>query len=66
MRSILYVFSLIVLSTSVFAQEDTTEVFDYSKFGDAEGVKRYCTQKVLNQLPQRIISIGYEHHGGFE
>ncbi len=66
MRSILYVFSLIVLSTSVFAQEDTTEVFDYSKFGDAEGVKRYCTQKVLNQLPQRIISIGYEHHGGFD
>jgi len=49
-----------------FAQEDTTEVVDYSKFGDAEGVKRYCTQKVLNQLPQRIISLGYEYHGGFD
>lgn len=47
------------------AQTDTTEVFDYSKFGDAEGVKRYATQKVLNQTPQRILSIGYEYHGGF-
>ena len=47
------------------AQEDSSEVIDYSKFGDAEGVKRYCTQKVLNQVPQRIISIGYEYHGGF-
>jgi hypothetical protein len=46
-------------------QVDTTEVFDYSKFGDAEGVKRYCTQKVLNQTPQRIISLGYEYQGEF-
>lgn len=47
------------------AQEDTTEVIDYAKFGDAEGVKRYCNQKVINQLPQRIISLGYEYQGGF-
>jgi len=53
------------VSLHVSAQEDSTEVIDYSKFGDAEGVKRYCTQKVLNQIPQRIISIGYEYHGGF-
>ncbi|MFN7274234.1 MAG: hypothetical protein ACK5VF_04025 [Bacteroidota bacterium] len=46
-------------------QTDTAEVFDYSKFGDAEGVKRFCTQKVLNQTPQRIISIGYEYQGDF-
>ena len=46
-------------------QTDTTDVFDYSKFGDAEGVKRFCTQKVLNQTPQRIISIGYEYQGDF-
>lgn len=52
-------------SVMSFAQEDTTEVVDYTKFGDAEGVKRYCTQKVINQLPQRIISFGYEYHGGF-
>jgi len=52
-------------SVMSFAQEDTTEVVDYTKFGDAEGVKRYSTQKVVNQLPQRIISFGYEYHGGF-
>lgn len=61
----LFIFSLCILSLGAKAQEDTTDVFDYSKFGDAQGVKRYATQKVLNQLPQRIISIGYEYHGGF-
>ena len=64
MRNIL-MFFLLLISGSLIAQEDTTEVFDYSKFGDAEGVKRYCTQKVLNQSAQRIVSFGYEHHGGF-
>lgn len=64
MRKIL---GCLLMFTSVmsFAQEDTTEVVDYTKFGDAEGVKRYCNQKVINQLPQRIISLGYEYHGGF-
>jgi hypothetical protein len=64
MQKILLIFSLL-FSICAIAQEDTTEVFDYSKFGDAEGVKRYCTQKVLNQTPQKIISIGYEYHGSF-
>lgn len=56
---------VLLLSLQVVAQEDSSDVIDYSKFGDAEGVKRFCTQKVLNQIPQRIISIGYEYHGGF-
>jgi hypothetical protein len=64
MYKILFV-CLMFLSTSAIAQEDTTDVVDFSKFGDAEGVKRFCNQKVLNQLPQRIISFGYEHQGGF-
>ncbi len=47
---------------------DTSAVddFDYSKFGDAEGVKRYATQKVLNQTPNRIVSLNYEYQGGFD
>ena len=49
----------------VFAQTDTTENFDYSNFGDADGVKRFCSQKVLNQTPQRILSLGREYYGGF-
>jgi hypothetical protein len=56
---------LLLLSFSVNAQEDTTEVFDYSQFGDAEGAKRYCTQKVLNQTPQKIVSLGFEYQGKF-
>jgi hypothetical protein len=53
------------VSVSVQAQQDSTDIFDYSKFGDAEGVKRFCTQKVLNQTPLRVVSIGYEQHGSF-
>jgi hypothetical protein len=56
---------LILLPTFVMSQVDSTEEFDYSKFGDAEGVKRYCNQKVLNQTPQRIISVGIERMGSF-
>lgn len=57
---------LLGISTIGIAQEDTTEVFDYSKFGDAQGVKRYCTQKVANQTPQRIVHLGYESAGSFQ
>jgi hypothetical protein len=64
MRKLL-AFFLYCLPLFTAAQEDSTEVFDYSMFGDAQGVKRYCNQKVLNQTPQRIISIGLEQLGGF-
>jgi hypothetical protein len=50
------------------AQVDTSvaeETIDYSNFSDAAGVKRYATQKTINQTPTRIISIGYEYQGGF-
>ena len=47
------------------AQVDTSDMIDYSQFGDAEGVKRYCNQKVLNQTPQRIVSVGLERMGSF-
>ena len=48
-----------------YSQTDTTETIDYSNFGDADGVKRFCTVKVLNQTPQRIISFGFENNGHF-
>jgi len=56
---------LMIFSAQLRAQTDSTENFDYSKFGDAEGVKRFATQKVLNQTPQRILSLGYEYQGRF-
>jgi len=57
--------ALLLIATVANAQVDTTDNFDYSKFGEADGVKRYCTQKVLNQTPQKIISIGFERNGSF-
>lgn len=62
-------FYLLLFTFSAAAQvTDTSAIddIDYSKFGDAEGVKRYATQKVLNQTPNRIVSLAYEYQGGFE
>ena len=56
---------LVFFSCNSFAQIDSTEVLDYSNFGDAEGVKRYCNPKVINQVPQRILSFGFENQGSF-
>ena len=63
-KILLPIFLMIAVASS--AQNDSTDVIDYSQFGDAEGVKRYCTQKVLNQSPQRIISLGFESYGSFQ
>lgn len=64
MRNLIACFML-VLPLLTAAQEDSTELVDYSLFGDAQGVKRYCNQKVLNQTPTRIISIGMDRMGDF-
>lgn len=56
---------LVVTPFCATAQSDSTETIDYAQFGDAEGVKRFCTQKVLNQTPQRVISLGYEQQAEF-
>lgn len=44
----------------VCAQEDSTEVEDYSMFADATEVKRYTTQKVLNLSAAKLLSAGLE------
>jgi hypothetical protein len=62
--------ALIICSACItYAQNDSLnneELIDYSQFGDASGVRRYATQKVINQSPTRIVSFGYEYHGGFQ
>lgn len=45
-----------------FAQPDDDDE-DYSNYGTEDGVKRYCTPKVVGLSPQRLISIGYEFAG---
>jgi Domain of unknown function (DUF6268) len=65
MKKILTIVFL-TFSQLIYAQIDSTEVLeDYSQYGEVDGVIRYCTQKVLNQTPQRIISLGYEYNAGF-
>lgn len=69
MRKYTIAFFLFLIANTLSAQvTDTsaTDDFDYSKFGDADGVKRYATQKVLNQTPNRIVSLAYEYQGGFD
>lgn len=57
-------FSLITFFS--LAQTDSTEVLeDYSNYGEVDGVKRFATQKVLNQTPAKIISLGYDYTGEF-
>lgn len=55
----------ILLSFSLFAQEDPEE-FDFDSFGDAEVSKAFCTQKVNYLSPTQLISIGYEHQGAYD
>jgi hypothetical protein len=64
MRNLLICLAFFISLVSA-AQEDSTELIDYSQFGDAIGVKRYCNQKVINQSPQRIVSLGIERQGAF-
>lgn len=70
MRYLLLLVTCILFALQSGAQVTDTTGFDddidYSKLGEAQGVKRYATQKVLNQTPNRIVSIGYEYHGGFD
>ncbi len=55
----LFTLMVIVFSSSALAQPVDDEE-DYSDYGTDNGVKRYCTPKVIGLSPQRLISIGYE------
>lgn len=59
---------MICANSLLYAQNDSLnkeEIIDYNSFGDASDVRRYATQKIINQSPTRIISIGYEYQAGF-
>ena len=59
-----FLFSQISLAQTTDSSYE--EVIDYSNFGDAGGVKRYATQKTINQTPNRVVSIGYEYQSAFD
>jgi hypothetical protein len=51
----------IAISSHVYAQDSTVLEEDYSKYADAGTSTAFCTQKVLNQSPQRLITLAWEH-----
>ncbi len=62
---------LVVFSTTLFAQESDTTIVeeDFSMYDDAEladGAKRFCTNKVLDQSPNKLISFGYDFQGAHD
>ena len=63
---ILSLLPILTLSfTPLFAQpgEDDDDFEDYSNYGTEDGIKRYCTPKVVGLSPQRLVSIGYDFAG---
>jgi hypothetical protein len=71
MRALSSLILLLVLPAWNFAQTDSTvaEEEDFSMyenldFADA-GAKRFCTPKVFDLSPAKLISFGYDHQGAF-
>lgn len=56
--------ALLGLSMGLRAQDD--EVFNPDDYNDASTVKKYCTQKTLNQTPTKLIGLGFEMNSGFK
>lgn len=63
-------FLSLIFNVAVAQQPDTTSVEeDFSQYADAEladGAKRFCTSKVFDQSPNKLISIGYDFQGGHD
>lgn len=69
-----HLFFLLLLAFSAvvaFAQDPDTTVVeeDFSMYADvelADDTKRYCTSKVLDLSPNKLISVGYDFQGGYD
>ncbi len=51
--------------TTDVSSEEPLEAIDFSELGDASDAKVYCTSKLINLTPTRMVSLGYEHNLGF-
>ncbi|MCU0383801.1 MAG: DUF6268 family outer membrane beta-barrel protein, partial [Cyclobacteriaceae bacterium] len=70
-RTAKLMFLCLIITLPVYAQEtdstDTEE--DFSMYADAElagGGKRFCTFKVFDQSPNKLISVGYDFQSGYD
>jgi Domain of unknown function (DUF6268) len=67
MKKIVLLFALQAVAFCGFGQDTTAnEEFDASLYSDQSTVKKYCTQKVLNQTPTKLIGVGWEQNFGFD
>lgn len=67
MKWLLFVAALSVAYGLSAQEADTVE--DYSMYGEAElagGAKRFCTSKVFDISPNKLISIGYDFQGSYQ
>ncbi len=60
-----------LLSWQALAQQSDTTVVeeDFSMYADAEladGAKRFCTSKVFDLSPNKLISVGYDFQAGYQ
>lgn len=51
--------------TTATEEEEDWSLYDDLSFAD-EGAKRFCTSKVTNLSPQKLISVGYDFQGGYD
>ena len=65
-------FSLLMVSSYVFGQTDTTyteeedySIYDNLEFAD-EGTKRFASVKVSGKSPDKLISVGYDWQGAYD
>lgn len=65
MQKLLITLAILLVSVNLQAQDDD-DVFDPSQYSDASTVKKYCTQKTLNQTPTKLIGLGFEMNSGFK
>ena len=73
MRAIGWFAFIFFASFSGKAQETDTikadPIEDYSMYGEAElagDSKRFCTSKILDLSPNKLISIGYDFQGSYQ
>lgn len=66
MKQILFFLFTLACSITAVAQDTlSSEPFDPAQYEDASNEKKYCTQKVLNQVPTKQFGLAYEWSSGF-
>jgi hypothetical protein len=53
-------FSYAQTDSTIIEEEETEETTDFSKMVAGEKVKAFCSSRILGQVPQKLISIGYD------